>query len=496
MLNSNNELKITDQASFVEKVKENFGQVFQLRDILSADEDEATEDAVKSCTRAVDAIQEFLRLLRIPFAQLKYSVFVSPLLQALGENYEGSGGPPSQYEYLQSLLQWEDSERFRKHFTESPPWISLRSTCLLPYFSSKIILDDDSHLIRSASLGHREILRSHYKTLNRHLSQEITRPRMSWESTAGLIHTTCRSFLELTQKWEILFQGDDGPQAQNIQTWRVQLENLVEKEVGILDAADMAQLGCIVVQASCCIMEATTYLPVVDPSVESEIQAKYLSDEVLWQCTDGQFFYVMMYRIPHDRGKAICIPLDIHMKFACLPQIEYFSSWADAQRLFSLYTTGHDICPTNGNKTDLGHVHPYVHEVFRLLKTSAGRLNEAKKRIAARPDPAQYEALRHEALQFVRTMASKSKINELTGRVQDLFSKRRKNSDSKVGNDATAGPEITENEINAVLIPCSSWLESCSNFIHKQLKRYWYWDIALPYLHAATQVRTRSSSAQ
>lgn len=174
------------------------------------------------------------------------------------------------------------------------------------------------------------------------------------------------------------------------------------------------------------------------------------------------------------------------MKCWCLVlQIEYFSSWATAQRLFSLYTTGHDICPTNGNKTDLGHVHPYVHEVFRLLQTSAGKLKQAERNIAARPDPPQYEALRHEAMQFVRTVASKSKIDELTSRVRNLFSELGRKYDSKMGTI----PAISESEINAILILCSSRLESCSSFVHKQMKRFWYWDISLAYLHPATQVK-------
>lgn len=106
-------------------------------------------------------------------------------------------------------------------------------------------------------------------------------------------------------------------------------------------------------------------------------------------------------------------------------------------------------------------------------------MENAKSSIAARPEPPQYEALRQDAIQFVKTMASKSKIDELTSRVRNLF--------SKLG-QLDVESEITENEINAVLIPCSSWLESCANFVHKQLKRFWYWDISLAYIHPAIQV--------
>lgn len=270
-----------EHANFVERICSNFDEVFQSRD-LSEEEEIPSEDAVKRCTKIVDGIQDFLLLLSIPSAQLKYSVFVSPLLQALGDKHERSSGlgltAPVEYEYLHSLLLWEDMERFRKHYTDSPPWISLKSVCLLPYFTSKIILDGDSHMIRSASLGHREILSSHYKALNRQLSQEITRPRMSWESTTGLIQSTCRTFLELTHKWESLFQDESG--LQRIRTWKDKLEDILRKEEGELESGDMAELGCVMVEASCFIMETTTYLPVVDPSVENEILAKYLSEEV------------------------------------------------------------------------------------------------------------------------------------------------------------------------------------------------------------------------
>ena len=143
-----------------------------------------------------------------------------------------------------------------------------------------------------------------------------------------------------------------------------------------------------------------------------------------------------------------------------------------------MYTTGHDISSRNGTSSDSGYVHPYEHEVSVLLQASTKRLKEAESNIAARPDPPEYEDLRQVAMQFVRSFASKAKSDELIVNVRNLF---------RIG----SARNPTEDEINAVLIPCSSWLETCSNFIHKQLKRFWYWDISLSYLHPAVQVNIR-----
>jgi len=140
-----------------------------------------------------------------------------------------------------------------------------------------------------------------------------------------------------------------------------------------------------------------------------------------------------------------------------------------------LYTTGYDPCPNgeSGANNNFGHIHPYLNQVFESLKEAGAKLKAAKFGIAARPNPPEYEAMRHEALQFVRTMASKNKIEDLTQRVRNLFS--------------NAGTS-SESERNTVLVACSSWLESCSNFVHKQLRRFWYWDINLSYIHPAVEV--------
>lgn len=270
---------IIEDANLLEELSSSLNKVLGSRDIPCADEQLSSKDFVEQCTRNVDSIQNFLQILGIPLAHSKYSVFVSPILQALGDS---SGSPTAlqQYENLQSLFLWEEKERFRSHYTKFPPWVNLNSVCLLPYLASKVILDDDSYLIRSASLGDREILISHYKTLNRQLSRELTRPRMDWESTAGLIRSSCESFLELTHKWASLFQKSENLGLQQIKTWQEKLENILSKKEKEVETSDMAELGCIMIEASCFIMAATTYLPVVDPSVENEVLAKYLADEV------------------------------------------------------------------------------------------------------------------------------------------------------------------------------------------------------------------------
>lgn len=184
-----------------------------------------------------------------------------------------------------------------------------------------------------------------------------------------------------------------------------------------------------------------------------------------------------------------CLEVFLIFCFSSVSQIDYFSSWMTAQRLFALYITGHDICPRNGGKQKTGYVHPYVHKVSHLLQTSTERLKEAEANIAARPDPPQYEELRNVMLQFVRSMASQGRTEEMITRVRNLFGGDGEDNVDDGSESTVSNSKPNEDEINAILIPCTSWLESWSNFVHKQLKRFWYWDISLALLHPAVQVK-------
>lgn len=270
-------MNFAEQAAFLEKLAGSFVETVEnkRRHFPLEGENETVSGgdiAVKETTKMVDCIQDFLGLLCIPPSPSdKYSVFVSPLLQALGRECS------TQLEYLHSVLLWEDRERFRQYYTDSPAWISLKASCLLPYFTSKIILDPESHLIRSTSLGHREIISGHYKTLNRHLSQEILRPRNTWESASGLVKQACQDFVGLVVKWEMVLKMK-GANCGGLQQWKEKLNRIFMTDK--CGPQEMGELGCLIVEVSCFIMEITTYLPIVDPSVEAEIRMKCKSDEV------------------------------------------------------------------------------------------------------------------------------------------------------------------------------------------------------------------------
>ena len=187
-----------------------------------------------------------------------HSTFSNPLL--VGSGLDGTS--------LSEYLKWEEKERFLGMFLPSPYYGLLANSCFIPHFGSSILLDGESGL-RSPCLGSRDLITDSLQTLHSLLTQKILEAQKSGRSLMtglaqdfgqllGRVGKECGCGWESRREVEGWFQGLDSEG----------------------DGRQTGLVGSVMVEAGAALMELAAALPLVDPAVEKEILARYLTDEV------------------------------------------------------------------------------------------------------------------------------------------------------------------------------------------------------------------------
>jgi len=186
----------------------------------------------------------------------KNSSYRHPLLQT------SHGGIQSS---LTHYLWWEEAERIRSLFLKQPNYDFLPAACLLPYFVSKIVIEQPGRRFRVATLGSREVVTESMATVAEMLSRKLT---STVENDEAILDKLVASSSELIQ--QLIPANNDV----------LVKDHFVNISPNCSIEERMGHIGTLMIKFGLELMSVGSHLPVVDPAVESEILVGYLAEEV------------------------------------------------------------------------------------------------------------------------------------------------------------------------------------------------------------------------
>lgn len=217
-------------------------------------------DELEKLASNVIGFQEYLRIREYS----KNSVFTSPLLHTEAGRVENS---------LTAYLWWEECERHRVLFMENSTYEFLHASSYLPYFVSKILLENPGGKFRVSTLGSRQIVQDSMGEIASLLSKKLTGPMQDDDT---FLLRLGNNFAQLLHEVSITIGNHEGFK-NSIEEWLLTLEESATTRV---HEKRMGYTGLVLLEAGCFLMNIGSQLPTVDPAVESEILARYLEEEV------------------------------------------------------------------------------------------------------------------------------------------------------------------------------------------------------------------------
>lgn len=203
------------------------------------------------------------------------SVFTNPIQVALSSgDINNSGGSKKNMESLVKYLSWDERTRFVKTFVSFPVG-SISTACLLPYFTSRILVDTTLSTritYRSCSLGTEKEMMRTFEKLGKHLQEEVFRGARKGseeildEMTEEFEKVVSRVCSELTA----LVGHELSKSVEKIED--------AKRKIGVTEK--MMAIGEVMIEVGGLLMDVICQLPLVDPAVKKRLMAGYLSEDV------------------------------------------------------------------------------------------------------------------------------------------------------------------------------------------------------------------------